>query len=46
MIRALDDPTSFHDLFATHPHLTDLVLAPDGTRLIASVQIINDQGTG
>jgi dipeptidyl aminopeptidase/acylaminoacyl peptidase len=46
MIRALDDPTSFHDLFATHPRLTDLVLAPDGTRLVASVQIINDQGTG
>ncbi|MEU9361707.1 S9 family peptidase [Streptomyces sp. NPDC048301] len=44
MIRALDDATSFHDLFATHPRLTDLVLAPDGTRLIASVQIINDQG--
>ncbi|MFF9673645.1 alpha/beta fold hydrolase [Streptomyces eurythermus] len=46
MIRALDDATSFHDLLATHPRLTNLVLAPDGTRLIASVQIINDQGTG
>ncbi|WP_324611974.1 S9 family peptidase [Streptomyces sp. NRRL B-3648] len=45
MIRASDDPTSFHDLFATHPRLTDLVLAPDGTRLIASVQIINNLGT-
>ncbi|WP_405712343.1 MULTISPECIES: alpha/beta fold hydrolase [unclassified Streptomyces] len=45
MIRALDDAASFHDLFATHPRLTDLVLAPDGTHLIASVQSINDQGT-
>ena len=45
MIHALDDATPFHDLFATHTRLTDLVLAPDGTRLIASVQIINDEGT-
>lgn len=45
MIHALDDAASFHDLFATHPRLTDLVLASDGSRLIASVQIINDQGT-
>ncbi len=45
MIYALDDATSFHDLFARHPRLTDLVLAPDGTHLVASVQLINDQGT-
>ena len=45
MIHALDDATSFHDRFATHPRLTGLALAPDGTRLIAPVQIINDEGT-
>ncbi|MBC9728090.1 S9 family peptidase [Streptomyces sp. TRM68367] len=45
VIHALDDAASFHDLFATHPRLTGLVLAPDGTRLIASVQIIDDEGT-
>ncbi|MFB8208652.1 prolyl oligopeptidase family serine peptidase [Streptomyces sp. NPDC056010] len=43
MIRALGDGTSFHARFATHPRLTDLVLSPDGTHLIASVQTINDQ---
>ncbi|MGW1409812.1 hypothetical protein [Streptomyces sp. NPDC002403] len=41
----MDDALSFHNLFATHLRLTDLVLAPDGTRLVASVQIINDRGT-
>jgi dipeptidyl aminopeptidase/acylaminoacyl peptidase len=37
---------AFHDLFATQPRLTDLVLAPDGRRLIASVRTSDDDGTG
>jgi dipeptidyl aminopeptidase/acylaminoacyl peptidase len=42
-----DGPTfpAFHELFAAQPRLSDLVLGPDGTRLIASVQTIDDGGT-
>jgi dipeptidyl aminopeptidase/acylaminoacyl peptidase len=45
MIYAPDDAAAFYDLLAAHPRLTALVLAPDGTRLIASVQSINEEGT-
>ncbi|QTE02952.1 alpha/beta hydrolase family protein [Streptomyces cyanogenus] len=41
-----DDTAAFHDLLAAHSRLTGLVLAPDGTRLIASVQSVDEAGTG
>lgn len=40
------DATAFHDPLIAEPRLTGLVLSPDGTRLIASVQAINGEGTG
>ncbi|MFJ1625706.1 alpha/beta fold hydrolase [Streptomyces sp. NPDC088190] len=45
MIYDPNDASSFHDRLAAHPRLTDLTLAPDGARLIASVRSINDAGT-
>ncbi|MFG1813362.1 alpha/beta fold hydrolase [Kribbella sp. NPDC049174] len=45
MVDAPSDVPAFQDLLATQPRVTDLVLAPDGTRLIASVQTINAEGT-
>ncbi|MFD5189700.1 hypothetical protein ACFWMU_16415 [Streptomyces sp. NPDC058357] len=45
MIYDPNDATSFHDRLAAHSRLTDLPLAPDGARLIASVRSINDAGT-
>ncbi|BCM65007.1 MULTISPECIES: S9 family peptidase [Streptomyces] len=41
-----DDAAAFHDLLTVHPRLTALVLAPDGRRLIASVESIDEEGTG
>ncbi|MFF0156205.1 S9 family peptidase [Streptomyces sp. NPDC005263] len=40
------DTPEFHELLAAHPRLTDLVLAPNGHRLIVSVQRSDDEGTG
>ncbi|WKX11550.1 S9 family peptidase [Streptomyces sp. NL15-2K] len=45
MAYAPSDVPAFHDLFVAQPRLTDLVLSPDGTRLIASGQVINAEGT-
>ncbi|THV41515.1 S9 family peptidase [Glycomyces buryatensis] len=45
MVHAPSDTTAFHDLLAAQPRLTGLVLSPDGTRLIVSVQTINGEGT-
>ncbi|MFJ4585484.1 S9 family peptidase [Streptomyces echinatus] len=45
MIYDPDDAVSFHDLLAAQSRLTDLLLSPDGTRLIASVQSINEEGS-
>jgi len=42
---APSDVPAFHDLLAARPRLTDLVLAPDGTRLVVSVQTVDDEGT-
>ncbi|WP_406440135.1 S9 family peptidase [Streptomyces sp. NBC_01613] len=42
---APSDAPAFHDLLTARPRLTDLVLAPDGSRLIASVQSIDVEGT-
>ncbi|CAM5653576.1 Dipeptidyl-peptidase 5 [Streptomyces alboniger] len=36
---------AFHDLFAAQPRLTELVLAPDGRRLLVSAQTSGDEGT-
>ncbi|WP_335988342.1 S9 family peptidase [Glycomyces sp. MUSA5-2] len=46
MADSLSDTPAFHDLFIAQPRLIDLVLAPDGTRLIASVQTVNREATG
>ncbi|WLW58063.1 alpha/beta hydrolase family protein [Streptomyces sp. YU58] len=46
MTPAQHNTPAFHDLFATHPRLTGLALAPDGTRLIASGQTSDPDGTG
>ena len=45
----VDDPSdapAFHRLLIGQPRLTGLALAPDGTRLIASLQTLDDEGTG
>lgn len=41
-----DEAATFHELLAARSRLTGLVLAPDGTRLIASVQSVDESGTG
>ena len=46
MVHAPSNITAFHDLLVEEPRLTGLALSPDGTRLIASVQTINSEGTG
>ena len=38
-------PSPFHHHLVEQPRLTDLALTPDGTRLIASVQTLDDEGT-
>jgi dipeptidyl aminopeptidase/acylaminoacyl peptidase len=45
MVYAPSDAPAFHDVLAAQPRLTDLALAPDGTRLVASVQTLNGEGT-
>lgn len=46
MVYAPSDVTAFHDRLIAQSRLTDLILTPDGTRLIVSVQTINGEGTG
>jgi hypothetical protein len=46
MVHTPSDAPGFHDMFVAQPRLVDLVLAPDGTRLIALAQTINHEGTG
>ncbi|MET9792516.1 hypothetical protein [Streptomyces canus] len=38
-------PTPFHHPLVEQPRLTELALAPDGTRLVAAVQTLDDEGT-
>ncbi|MEU6260555.1 S9 family peptidase [Streptomyces sp. NPDC047043] len=42
---ASSDVPAFHDRLIAEPRPTDLVLGPDGTRLILSVETIDDEGT-
>ncbi|MDK0518268.1 S9 family peptidase [Streptomyces sp. ML-6] len=46
MIYKPDGAPAFHVLLAAQPRLTALALAPDGMRLIVSVQSINEEDTG
>ncbi|MDH6431647.1 dipeptidyl aminopeptidase/acylaminoacyl peptidase [Streptomyces sp. SAI-144] len=45
MITMVNAPSPFHHHLVEQPRLTDLALTPDGTRLIASVQTLDDEGT-
>ncbi|MFF7559950.1 prolyl oligopeptidase family serine peptidase [Streptomyces pseudovenezuelae] len=41
----VNDPRTVHDRLVEQPRLSGLALAPDGTRLVASVQTLDDAGT-
>lgn len=41
----VDKPATFHHRLMEQPRPTGLTLAPDGTRLVASVQRLGDEGT-
>ncbi|MYT03555.1 MULTISPECIES: prolyl oligopeptidase family serine peptidase [Streptomyces] len=45
MTTMVNGPRPFHDRLVAQPRPTGLALAPDGTRLILSVQALDDEGT-
>ncbi|MFF1720742.1 TolB-like translocation protein [Streptomyces sviceus] len=45
MTAMVNGPRPFHDRLVAQPRPTGLALAPDGTRLILSVQALDDEGT-
>lgn len=45
MTTMVNDPRTLHDRLVAQPRPADLVLAPDGTRLILSVGALDDEGT-
>ncbi|MEU9171666.1 S9 family peptidase [Streptomyces sp. NPDC048420] len=44
MTTMVNDPRTLHDRLVEQPRLTGLVLSPDGSRLILSVQVLGDEG--
>ncbi|MFG3015852.1 alpha/beta fold hydrolase [Streptomyces cinerochromogenes] len=46
MTHSSTEATAFHGRLAGHSRLSDLALAPDGTRLVLTVYSVNDEGTG
>ncbi|WP_328744335.1 prolyl oligopeptidase family serine peptidase [Streptomyces sp. NBC_00285] len=45
MTTMVDNPSTFHHRLIEQPRLTGLTLAPDGTRLVASVQRLGHEGS-
>lgn len=45
MLAMINGPRTFHDRLVAQPRPTDLALAPDGTRLILSVQALDETGS-
>lgn len=45
MTSMVNDPHALHHRLVDRPRLTGLAFAPDGTRLVASVQTLDDEGT-